>query len=114
MTNCPNCGAAISNELDKCPYCGTLYFDLTAIDFTETKPVWLKMKLTNGKQQIYFTQLCIPKFENMRYEEDYSEIYELNTSRGTTFTTGRNVFVDLIFQSITDSSGQLFEVKVCE
>lgn len=31
MTNCKNCGAALDNENIKCPYCGTLYFDLSTI-----------------------------------------------------------------------------------
>lgn len=29
-TNCPNCGAPI--ESAKCPYCGTLFYDMTVID----------------------------------------------------------------------------------
>lgn len=27
MTNCKNCGAPIDISADRCPYCGTWYFD---------------------------------------------------------------------------------------
>ena len=30
--NCPNCGAALESNICKCPYCGTSYFDISAID----------------------------------------------------------------------------------
>ena len=38
--NCPNCGAAITDE--KCPYCGTTIFDFSAIDID--KPCFIKFK----------------------------------------------------------------------
>lgn len=41
--NCPNCGAAITDE--KCPYCGTTIFDFSAIDID--KPCFIKFKHGN-------------------------------------------------------------------
>lgn len=41
--NCPNCGAAITDE--KCPYCGTTIFDFSAIDID--KPCFIKFKHSN-------------------------------------------------------------------
>ena len=32
--NCPNCGSPYNSLLNACPYCGTVYFDLTSIDLT--------------------------------------------------------------------------------
>ena len=29
--NCPNCGAALDMDSCKCPYCGTLYYDLSVV-----------------------------------------------------------------------------------
>lgn len=29
--NCPNCGAAVVFEDNKCPYCGTPYYDLSCM-----------------------------------------------------------------------------------
>lgn len=31
--NCPNCGAPYEINKYKCPYCGTLYLDLSMINF---------------------------------------------------------------------------------
>lgn len=38
-TNCVNCGAAKDTSEIKCPFCGTTYLDLTAIDFSTGDPV---------------------------------------------------------------------------
>ena len=38
-TNCVNCGAAKDTSEIKCPFCGTTYLDLTAIDFASGDPV---------------------------------------------------------------------------
>lgn len=38
--NCPNCGAVVTSE--KCPYCGTLFYDFAAIDIK--KPFFIKFK----------------------------------------------------------------------
>ena len=46
--NCPNCGAVYTLEDVKCPYCNTLYYDLTAIDFTKNEPVFIKMRVPQG------------------------------------------------------------------
>lgn len=43
--NCPNCGAPYKTELNTCPYCGTSYFDMSAIDINEGKPFYLKIKM---------------------------------------------------------------------
>ena len=45
--NCPNCGAPYNVELSTCPYCGTSYFDMSAIDINETSPFYLKLKMDN-------------------------------------------------------------------
>ena len=42
--NCPNCGAPYDINLNKCPYCKTSYFDLTAIDIYNREPFYLKLK----------------------------------------------------------------------
>lgn len=38
--NCPNCGSAITAE--KCPYCGAVFYDFTAIKVNE--PCYVKIK----------------------------------------------------------------------
>ena len=44
MTNCPNCGAPISQE--KCPYCGTVLLDFAAIQLGH--PCYVKFKIDGG------------------------------------------------------------------
>lgn len=41
--NCPNCGAPISPEKNKCEYCGTSYFDLSCIPLNE--PFFLRINV---------------------------------------------------------------------
>lgn len=51
--NCPNCGAALDSAACKCSYCGTSYFDISAIDIDSGTPFYLKMRTTMvGKQAI--------------------------------------------------------------
>lgn len=42
--NCINCGAPLETEVDKCPYCGTSYFDIGAFQLTG-EPVILKIRV---------------------------------------------------------------------
>ena len=49
--NCPNCGAVIEVDKNKCPYCGTSYFDFANIPLNE--PFYLRIKTNDGKM---FTQ----------------------------------------------------------
>ena len=41
ITNCPNCGAPIQEDV--CPYCGTVIWDFATIDLN--RPRWVKVKL---------------------------------------------------------------------
>ena len=40
--NCPNCGAPITQE--KCPYCGTMFWDFSSIDPDRENRIKLKLK----------------------------------------------------------------------
>lgn len=60
-TNCVNCGAAIDVEATKCPFCGTNYFDLTAVDLCSREPFALKMRVyTHDGKKAILTQLVVP------------------------------------------------------
>ena len=43
VLDCPNCGAPITSE--RCPYCGTLFYDFSAIEIG--KPCFIKIKYNN-------------------------------------------------------------------
>lgn len=55
--NCPNCGAALESNICKCPYCGTSYFDISAINIDDGEPFYLKLKMRDpcGKETIIVT-----------------------------------------------------------
>lgn len=55
--NCPNCAAPYDIGLNKCPYCGTSYYDLSALDLTGREPFYLKIKTELNDQPCYITQL---------------------------------------------------------
>lgn len=61
--NCPNCAAPYDTQLNKCPYCGTSYFDLSSIDLTLKEPFYLKIKAPIGGKDYYITQLVQPNCE---------------------------------------------------
>ena len=74
--NCPNCGAPYSLESDKCPYCGTLYYDLTAINLDGSTPIFLKLK----KDNIVFTLKVRPKFGNTSFTIEDNPVYAIGAS----------------------------------
>ena len=53
--NCPNCGAVYEIGKNKCPYCGTSYYDMSAIDFTNGEPFYLKIRTNLNGQSAYIT-----------------------------------------------------------
>jgi hypothetical protein len=100
--NCPNCGAPFQLESDKCPYCGTLYYDLSAIDFESQKPIFLKFR-ANGMEVV---QKCIPTFEGSEFTvetvdccNDFGKILK--------WTSGYSMATSVKFLAIPDSEGHL-------
>ena len=65
MKNCPNCGSPIEPYKCKCDYCGTWYFDMSAIDLTDGKPCFVKFKVPNFERDYILTALAIPKIETI-------------------------------------------------
>lgn len=81
MKNCPNCGAPLDENYFKCPYCGTLYYDLTALD--DSVPCFIKFNTIYGE----LTMFARPELKNIDITEDIidytdnMEMYELLRSR---------------------------------
>ena len=63
--NCPNCGAPI--ETEKCPYCGTMFLDVAAMDADE--PFYMKVK-KDGK--IYILKV---KMTSMELNTEYNDAF---------------------------------------
>ena len=75
-TNCVNCGAAKDSEEMKCPFCGTLYFDMTALDLDGRTPVACVFKMPGYWSNVKkVTMLAIPRLEAI--EQDSPSVTEL-------------------------------------
>ncbi len=68
-TNCVNCGAAKDSEEMKCPFCGTLYFDMTALDLDGRTPVACVFKMPGYWSNVKkVTMLAAPRLEAIEQE----------------------------------------------
>lgn len=106
--NCMNCGAPFDPELDKCSYCGTSYFDLSALDLSSEKPIMLKLKIGNS----IITQLVVPVQQPdiiMQNETHYA--YGRHDKPRISFTQN-TITTTLQFQSVPMSkTGQIIIIQ---
>ena len=70
QNNCPNCGAAITEE--KCPYCGVLFYDFAAMEMD--KPFYIKFR--NGPK-VYRAKVLLDSL-NIRHDMDRGYCYADN------------------------------------
>ena len=107
--NCPNCGAPYNVELSICPYCGTSYFDMSAIDIGEGCPFYLKLKMDN----MIFTSKVIaePDIQILLNEDNYDVVGKHGERIGR-FTVNRNIDIDMRFRSVYDSNQVLCTLEV--
>lgn len=113
--NCPNCGAAVEYDLHKCPYCGTSYFDMSCIDFEQETPVYLKLKLklNQGGNPFYITQLVIPRLTDITFNSDcveYTNHYGQVINR---MRTQNRITTNLSFSAIPMQNQEMM-IAVCE
>ena len=113
--NCPNCGAPYDMECNKCPYCGTYYFDMSCIDFTSNEPIYLKIKVPNGKQELCITQLVVPSVDSIEYSMDTTDAVDARGIHVATFRNSVQLNTNISFRAIPErKSGALFTVQTCE
>ena len=100
--NCPNCGAPINPDTNKCSYCGTSYFDLSAIDMSSSKPFYLKIKI--GKNII--TQLVVPNLSNLslNLRNEYAYCYGRDGAILSSLFTGQNLSTNIEFTAVLDKN----------
>lgn len=111
--NCPNCAAPIEPELNKCPYCGTTYFDMGCIDFENEKPFYLKIKTKYKGFDCYITQFVKPKLTTI--EQSYST-NDIIGGRGN-LTMLRETFekgltTNISFSGIPFGNNELMRVEI--
>lgn len=95
--NCVNCGAVIESHADKCPYCGTSYFDFTNVDVGNHKPVVLKLAY-NGK---IFALKAVCTSCDISIESTSPTIYVDHTSMRLT-PVHSDITVNIEFQGVGD------------
>lgn len=100
--NCPNCAAPYDMEFNKCPYCGTSYYDLSALDFTTNEPFYLKIKTEMNGMPCYITQLVRPKADmSIDFSSDTVDVYGQYGEIMRTFTNSYTMTTNISFEAVT-------------
>ena len=116
-TNCINCGAAKDTSDIKCPFCGTTYLDLTAIDFSSHEPVVCEFVLpsfngTTNKDKAIMRMLAIPNLESLTMESNHVDVYGSCGQRVATISTGADINIGVSFTPVYRRNRSLFDVTV--
>ena len=113
--NCLNCAAPYDVSLHKCPYCGTSYLDLSAIDLTGEEPIYLKIKTKLGDKDYVITQLVKPSCDvAITSECNGSYAYGGLGDRLISFKHTQTLKTYLNFESIPDKKNNLMTLEVIE
>ena len=103
--NCPNCAAPYNIELNKCPYCGTSYYDLSALDLMAREPFYLKIKVEMNGKECYITQLVKPRMDmSMDFSSDGVDYYDGIGNRLAAYTRSKGLTTNLSFEAVTTGS----------
>ena len=105
--NCPNCAAPYDMELNKCPYCGTSYYDLSALDFTMHEPFYLKIKTTMNGMPCYITQLVRPTADiSMEFSSETVDAYDVFGNNICTFTRSNTLTTNISFEAVASTTNK--------
>lgn len=105
--NCPNCGAPIDLETNKCPYCNTSYFDFSNINIDENEPFFLRIK----KGDIYITSLVKAKNTDVKFITESTNYYGgIGNTKVSSVISSTSVKLDIEFESVAQENGALFTV----
>ena len=94
--NCPNCGAPLDDNYCKCPYCGTLYYDLTVLD--DEVPCYIKFRTAMGT----ITTYARPELKEINTWTDTVSITDVTGYRVNTYCQSTNCDIDVTFHSLID------------
>ena len=99
-TNCPNCGAAKESSDIKCPFCGTAYLDMTAIDLYSHEPMMLKF--VGPDRNIYMIK-AFPTVANFEYRpRDLYCVRDINGRLSTPVRSTNDVRISIEFAGVDD------------
>ena len=94
--NCPNCAAPLEIGHYKCPYCGTLYLDLTMIDFDNCTPFFLSIKQNN----MIITQKVMPQTASFEHNIDEITYYGGKGNQYLSTMTNNSIETNIQFIAI--------------
>ena len=97
--NCPNCGAPYDVILNRCPYCGTSYFDLSAIDICSAEPFYLKLKSGNAT---YTSKVVVKEDASITISKDVADVVNGWGDVVGRVVTSQSVDIDIGFKSVAD------------
>lgn len=99
--NCPNCGAPLEAEVCKCPYCGTSYFDISAINIDYGEPFYLKLKMCDsyGKETVAITAF-VRADPNLSITAEQDTIYCNMDNKYNSSTVSTEYRFDISFHSV--------------
>ncbi len=92
VLNCPNCGAPIASE--QCPYCGTLFYDFSAIEIG--RPCFLKIKYDNN---IILVKAAARNID-LNMSSDTTDAYDTLGNHICTFTRNYNMDMAIEFTCV--------------
>lgn len=103
--NCPNCGAPYDIGLNKCPYCGTSYYDLSTLDLTAHEPFYLKIKTEMNGTPCYITQLVKPRVNmSIDFSSDTVDVCGALGNSIFTFTKSRSMTTNISFEAVCSTT----------
>ena len=119
-TNCINCGAVKDTDEIKCPFCGTTYLDLTAIDFASDDPVVCQFVLPNNIRRgdsdgrVIMSMLAVPELENISMTANTCDVYDGNNPYPLArFTRSWDMNIGVSFMPVVkNNSKTLCELRV--
>ena len=93
--DCPQCGAAITDE--KCPYCGAVFYDFSAITISE--PCYIKVCAKIGGKDMLIRMKVVPEVMDLTMKPQYDEYEDWtgDTHRRLVAVNGR---VDMSFRML--------------
>lgn len=100
---CPHCGAPIIGE--KCGYCGAVLYDFSAIDVSNEKATYLKLKLQKGL--IVIAKARVERLE-IEHATETTPLYADDVVIAS--TSSNEVTVSLKFSLLEDEDEILYKV----
>lgn len=110
--NCSNCGAVYEIDKNKCPYCGTSYFDMSFVDFTNGTPFYVKVKTEMNGYEMYITQLVRPSLVSMTFERDTVDTVGRYGEKLCSFVESNTLSTNIMFTAIPGKNGSLVQIEI--